>query len=658
MRKLLLLAAFTVLGAWGQPVGEPAARLRFGASLPSSCSPTTGEVFVLINVSAVTGVAYNCSSLNTWSAMTGGTTSAAWATLTSGTSTSLAAVMGSGASLGTTGTGTITATTAAKWFTARNLGGNSVDGSANVAFANKFIVQGTTDAGLSGSQFLGALGTGILKNTTSTGILGIAVAGDFPTLNQNTTGTAAALGATPGQCGANNFSTGIAASGNANCSQPAVSNLSDGIAVVKNNQTNTYTAGARQVFQSSATTAMWNFPALTGDPSALSQGDFWYRSDLFLLGYYQGSGVKSILPYELDASLPVAGNCLKAGTATGSIMDAGSACGGSGTVTVVSAGSLASNAIMTGGGAQASQTPNSATTVDSGGNISTPGSMSSGVGSGKTGYVEPEGATSGGQGFTVPDIAGTPTLYVLPTAPGSGKFLQDTGSTTCPTLPSGAPSNCEQLAWSPAAFINVSTLPTAATAVVGSVYQWSGSAGTNTCPAAGAGGSGGSATSFCITFDGANWDALATVDITGAMEVVAGAAHGWHGRTQLLSVTDGEFALCNNAVSNCLELAVGSATVASGFGTSPSIAGNGSAGRVTIGSSPGNTGVVSFSTPYLNTPSCSAQNESRFGVNVQAVPLTTGGATTLTLNSWSSTTGTATNFTATDTITYLCMNSH
>ncbi len=80
---------------------------------------------------------------------------------------------------------------AAKWTTARNLAGNSVDGSANVAFANKFIVQGTTDAGLSSAQFLGALGTGIVKNTTTTGILSIAVAGDFPTLNQSTSGNAA-----------------------------------------------------------------------------------------------------------------------------------------------------------------------------------------------------------------------------------------------------------------------------------------------------------------------------------------------------------------------------------------------------------------------------------------------------------------------------------
>lgn len=82
---------------------------------------------------------------------------------------------------------------AATWTTARNLAGNSVNGSANVAFANKFVVQGTTDAGLSAAQFLGALGTGIVKNTTTTGVLSIAVAGDFPTLNQNTSGSAASF---------------------------------------------------------------------------------------------------------------------------------------------------------------------------------------------------------------------------------------------------------------------------------------------------------------------------------------------------------------------------------------------------------------------------------------------------------------------------------
>ena len=49
-----------------------------------------------------------------------------------------------------------------------------------------------------------ALGTGILKSTTTTGALTIAVAADFPTLNQNTTGSAATL-TTPRAIYGNNF---------------------------------------------------------------------------------------------------------------------------------------------------------------------------------------------------------------------------------------------------------------------------------------------------------------------------------------------------------------------------------------------------------------------------------------------------------------------
>jgi len=43
---------------------------------------------------------------------------------------------------------------------------------------------------------MSGLATGILKNTTTTGAPSIAVAGDFPTLNQNTSGSAASLSAT------------------------------------------------------------------------------------------------------------------------------------------------------------------------------------------------------------------------------------------------------------------------------------------------------------------------------------------------------------------------------------------------------------------------------------------------------------------------------
>ena len=55
-----------------------------------------------------------------------------------------------------------------------------------------YIVQTATNAPANG-QVLGSLSTGIIKNTTTTGVLSIAVAADFPTLNQNTTGSAATV---------------------------------------------------------------------------------------------------------------------------------------------------------------------------------------------------------------------------------------------------------------------------------------------------------------------------------------------------------------------------------------------------------------------------------------------------------------------------------
>ena len=77
---------------------------------------------------------------------------------------------------------------AAKWTTPRNLAGNSADGSANVNFSNKFIVQGTSDSGLSGAQFMGALGSGLVYNTTSTGVQSIATGAQASATIQGLTG--------------------------------------------------------------------------------------------------------------------------------------------------------------------------------------------------------------------------------------------------------------------------------------------------------------------------------------------------------------------------------------------------------------------------------------------------------------------------------------
>jgi len=66
-----------------------------------------------------------------------------------------------------------------------------------------YITQ-TANGTLTNEQALGSLATGILLNTTTTGVLSIAVAGDFPTLNQSTTGSAATL-TTPRAIYGNNF---------------------------------------------------------------------------------------------------------------------------------------------------------------------------------------------------------------------------------------------------------------------------------------------------------------------------------------------------------------------------------------------------------------------------------------------------------------------
>lgn len=148
----------------------------------------------------ITGATITTSTVNGVTLTTGGGTTTflnangAYSTPAgAGTVTSVASADGSITVTNPTTTVDLAVVKAPIWTTARLLAGNSVNGSANVAFANKFIVQGTTDTGLSGAQFLGALTTGIVKNTTTTGILSIAVAADFPTLNQSTTGSAATL---------------------------------------------------------------------------------------------------------------------------------------------------------------------------------------------------------------------------------------------------------------------------------------------------------------------------------------------------------------------------------------------------------------------------------------------------------------------------------
>lgn len=88
------------------------------------------------------------------------------------------------------------------WFTdleVTNAIAGSITGNAATVTTNANLTGDVTSVGnaatvvkINGTSMAG-LATGILKNTTTTGVPSIAIAADFPTLNQNTTGSAATV---------------------------------------------------------------------------------------------------------------------------------------------------------------------------------------------------------------------------------------------------------------------------------------------------------------------------------------------------------------------------------------------------------------------------------------------------------------------------------
>lgn len=121
---------------------------------------------------------------------------------------------------------------------------------------------------------LAGLATGILKNTTATGAPSIAVAADFPTLNQNTTGSAAKLttGRTIGITGDATWSSG-AFDGSANVTAAIT------LATVNANvgsfgsatQAGTFTVNGKGLITAAANVTITPaFSSLTGKPTTLS----------------------------------------------------------------------------------------------------------------------------------------------------------------------------------------------------------------------------------------------------------------------------------------------------------------------------------------------------------------------------------------------------
>ncbi len=112
-----------------------------------------------------------------------------------------------------------------------------------------------------------------------------------------------------------------------------------------------------------------------------------------------------------------------------------SSCSGNGTV--VGAGSLTNTALVTGGGAQTILTPSATATLDTSGNISTPGSVSAGVGSGVAGTFECTQGTAPSLGTTSIKVycptSVTSYAFVLPAAAATG-ILHATNAANIDTL--------------------------------------------------------------------------------------------------------------------------------------------------------------------------------------------------------------------------------
>ena len=110
---------------------------------------------------------------------------------------------------------------------------------------------------------------------------------------------------------------------------------------------------------------------------------------------------------------------------------------GSGTVTVVGAGALTSTAIMTGGGTTTAQTPATTATMDASGNISTPGSISTGVGGTTAGVVEVKQGTAPSLGTNSVKVYAPTSVtsygIVLPGASTTG-FMFGTDATNVNTI--------------------------------------------------------------------------------------------------------------------------------------------------------------------------------------------------------------------------------
>ena len=143
----------------------------------------------------------------------------------------------------------------------------------------------------------------------------------------------------------------------AQLNQPAVTGVDS--TVVHTDQANTYTAGKKQTFSSSATNAGEGFGGVSSDPSSAAAGDRWFRTDIHHMRIYDGTTGQTVM-YQSD-TLPW--NQLANPTAATSLLFAanpfnitfGNATGSGNMTTVMdSAGNTGSGYVLTAGTAAGS----------------------------------------------------------------------------------------------------------------------------------------------------------------------------------------------------------------------------------------------------------------------------------------------------------------
>lgn len=241
MKKLIVILGLFLLPlvVYGQKT--KASTITLSTTNPVTIAAPVGECVVYFD-----GTAMNCKKSDGSSGITvtgGGTWGSITGTLSS--QTDLQTALDGKVPTTTTVNGHALSTNVT--VTASDVGNGTAQWNANK-------INGTT---------LSVLGTGILKNTTGTGVPSIAVAGDFPTLNQSTTGnaaTATALSATPTTCGAGVAATGVLANGNATgCFTPTGSGT-----VSANNTSNAHALGVYNAAGGST--------VITADTGAFSDG--------------------------------------------------------------------------------------------------------------------------------------------------------------------------------------------------------------------------------------------------------------------------------------------------------------------------------------------------------------------------------------------------